>query len=97
MFILAISSGSIALLANIVTIPSIQRHVIHVLRIGKAQGIKDIIRRARCARLVNYDVAYQTIQRSADSSCCETWKTCHHGREFNLWWYSPLENAIAHL
>ena len=46
---------------------------------------------------VNYDVTYQTIQGSADSFYHGTWKICHHGREFNLRWYSPLQNATTHL
>ena len=37
------------------------------------------------------------IQGSADSFYCRTWKLCHHGREFNLWWYSPLQNTTTHL
>ena len=46
---------------------------------------------------INYDVTYQTIQGSTDSFYCETWKISHHGREFNLWWYSPLQNTTAHM
>ena len=59
---------------------------------GKAEGIKDTLRVP-----FDYDVACQTIQGSADSFYRGTWKICHHGREFNLWWYSPLQNTTAHL
>ena len=46
---LVISSGSIASFFNIFTIPIIQRHAITSKTFGKAAGIKDIFRRARCA------------------------------------------------
>ena len=50
--VLVISSGSITSFFYISTIPTIQRHVITVITrktFGKAEGIKDIFRRERCA------------------------------------------------
>ena len=82
---------------NILAIPTIQRHAIADVW----QDWRDQRHFSPCTMTlrvpVNYDVACQTIQSSADSFYCGTWKICHHGREFNLWWYSPLHNTTAHL
>ena len=68
----------------------------HVRRLARLKGSMTF---SPCTLrvLVDNDVACQTIQGSSDSFYGGIWKICHHGREFNLWWYSPLQNTTAHL
>ena len=95
---LVISSGSIPSFVNIFAIPTIQRHAITSKTFGKAEEIKYIFRRARCAcQSIMTSLAKRFKAPQTDSFYCGTWKICHHGREFNLWWYSPLQNTTAHL
>ena len=64
---------------------------LQIRRLVRLKGIKGIIRRrVRRSWPVNYDVTFQTIHGSAESFCHETW-TWNHGREFNVWLYSPLK------
>ena len=67
---------------------------LHVKRWAMLNGITAII---RAVGVAHNQLIMTSLTKPFATFCYETWKTWHHGREFSIWWYSPLKNNIAHL